>query len=171
MPRNIYYDRRGVAATEVQYFHESRTKRPNKELDTNMPMDGKWPKAVKIKRILLVQEYQVISSTTARDSGKLDELATFLKSAIVQIQVGDGPISYLPAIAALASPKLTGAAAYTLATAADGTLAFGSISGPLDGSGIEVEIDVPADTLFNFYIKQLAATNIGDLQVLLMVEE
>jgi len=167
----IYYDRRTVNATEVQFFHESRTERPNKELDTNMPMAAKWAKAIKIKRILLVQELNVISSATARDVAKLDDLATFLKTAVIQIQVGDGIIRYLPAVAALASIKAVGAIAYTLATAADGTAGFGSISGPLDGQGLEIEIDVPADTLFNFFIKQSAATNIGDLQVLLVVEE
>jgi len=170
MPPYIFYDRRTVNTTEVQFFHESRGKRTNKELDTNMEKDMQFPFDFTIKKIIIIPEPQIVSTDTAKDTGKLDELATFLKTAIIQIQVADGPVRYYPLAPALSAIKVTGSGHYTLATAADGTLLLASISGPWDGQGLEVDITVPRDTDFKFFIKQLSATDVGALQVYLIGE-
>jgi len=170
MPVTIFYDRRAVSTTEQRFFYESRMTRPNKELDTNMPLDGQFDVEVRIKKVVIVPEPQVVSSTTQRDTGRLDDLAAFLKTATVLIQVARGPITYLPLAPALSSIKVSGMAHYSQATAADGTLLAGSISGPLEGAGLDVDIVVPVRTDFNFTIKQLSAINIGDLQVYLIAE-
>jgi len=170
MPPYIFYDRRTVNAVKVQFFHESRGKHAKKDLGTNMEKDLQFPYDVTVRKIVLVPELQVISTTTARDTGKIDDLATFLKSGILRIQVGEGRIELYPAAAALSSINASGALHYTLATAADGTLNISSLSGPLDTSGLDVQIRVPANTDFKFFVEQEAATDIGDLQVYLLVD-
>jgi len=170
MVKYIYYDRRIVNATQVQFFHESRAKATNKEFDTNMPKDLQFDVDTVIHKIFIVPEDFVIASTTPADSGLLDELETFLKTAIIEIQVGNGPVLYLPAAAALSGIKSAGGVHYTQATAANATLAIASISGPLDTAGLELGLTVPANTDFKFFIKQATAVNIGLVQVYLLAE-
>ena len=170
MPQYIFYDRRPVAATSVQFFHESRGVHAAKELGTNMEKNLQFPYDVMIRKIVVVPELQVISSTTQKDTGLLDDLATFLATAVIELQVAEGRMEYFPAAAALSSMHADGAVHYSQGTIADGTLAIASLSGPLDTAGLEVTVPVPANTDFKFFVMQAAATDIGNLQVYLLVE-
>jgi len=170
MPPYVYYDRRSVAATEVQFFHESRAKAANKELDTNMPKDLQFDVAFTIKKIVIVPEFQVISSATARDTGKLEEWATFLKTGVIEIQVAAGEIMYFPAALAVSGIGASGFGHYTLATAADGTLSVASIAGINGAFGLDVEISWPAGEELKFYIKTISTPAINPVTVYLIGE-
>ena len=166
----IWYDRRTVDSTEEQFFHESRGKHTDAELGTNMEKDLQFPRDVHITKIAVRLQVDDIASTTQKDLDKLDDYATFLETAIMQIQVGDGPIMYFPLAPALVGVGFAGALQYTQATAADGTCGVGTLAN-LNGSfGIDVDITVPANTDFKFYIKQGSATDVGKVEVLLFEE-
>jgi len=168
MPKYVWYDRRSVAAEEVQFFHESRIKHADKEHGTNMELDGEFPRDVTVAKIGVRLELQAVSSATARDLGKLDEIATFIKNAILEIQVGTEPMMFYPLAEALTGVGFSGTGAYTLATAADGTLLLGSVSN-LDGKeGLEVDFSIPAGTILKFFVKQKSpAVDVGTVEVTL----
>jgi len=170
MPPYVYYDRRTVSSTETQFFHESRTKHPDKEIGTNMEKDSQFPEDVRITRIAVVLPPQILSSTTAKDTSILDQIKILLNEAIMQIQVGRGDIYYLPVVAALANPNVVADLEYTLGTAADGSYAFANVSAGNGHFGLDVDIPVPANTDFKFFLKTKTTPSFGTVTVLLFVE-
>jgi len=165
-----YYDRRDITAKEVQFFHESRIKRPNKEFDSNMPMDGMWPKDITIKRIIICLSPTLLSSTTARDTAIDDEIVRLLQDMILEVQVGDQPVLYFPLALALPNGIVSGDLEYTLATAADGSYGFLDIKNISGVAGLEVNIPIPASTPLKFFVKSLTTPALGRATAILVVE-
>jgi len=165
-----YYDRRDLTAKEVQFFHESRIKRPNKEFDTNMVADGTWPVNIRIKKILICLSPTLLSSTTARDTAIDDEIVRLLQDMILEIQVGDQPVLYFPFALALPNGVVSGDLEYTLATAADGSYGFLDIKNVSGVAGLEVDILVPANTPLKFFVKSLTTPALGKATAILVVE-
>jgi hypothetical protein len=171
MPKYIYYDRRTVSATSVQFFHESRSKHSDKEFGTNMEKDAEFPVAFTIKKIV-VQVAPILKSTTvAKDATLEDEIARIIQDMIIELQVGDLPVIYLPLDECLGSIMVDGALQYTLATAADGSYAFMSIGKNNGEHGYDCEIPIPAGTMFKFFIKSLTTPALGKVLVKLIGEK
>ncbi|MEM4469069.1 MAG: hypothetical protein QXS32_08405 [Candidatus Nezhaarchaeales archaeon] len=170
MPKVVYYDRRVVDATEVQFFHESRAKHPDKEFGTNMPLDAMWDHDFTIRKIVITVNPKLISSTTAKDAAVDDEVVRMMNDMIVQIQVGDMPVIYLPFDECIASLEVTGSLQYTLATAADGSYSFMSVNKANGQHGLDIDISVPARTTFKFFIRSLSTPNLGKVTVKLFGE-
>jgi len=165
-----YYDRRNFTASEVQFFHESRIKRPNKEYDTNMVADGTWPVNIRIKKILICLSPTSLSSATARDAAIDDEIVRLLQDMILELQVGDQPVQYFPFALALPNGIVSGDLEYTLATAADGSYGFLDIKNISGVAGLEVDIPVPANTPLKFFVKSLTTPALGKATAILVVE-
>jgi len=166
MPRYVYYDRRTVNTKETQFFHESRNKHADKEIGTNMEQDGQFPVNIVIKKISVLLPMQLVSSVTAKDSTIDDQVKILLEEAIIQMQVGTGPVYYLPVASALAKVDVKGDLEYTLTTAADGSYSILHLT----GEGLEIDVPVPADTLFKFFIKTKTTPNMGKVTTMLDVE-
>jgi len=165
MVKRVFYDRRDVAATEVQFFHEGRMKRTRKEFDTNMELDGIWPTDFTIRKIKVHINPKLLSTAVARDGTLDDEIIRMLNDMIIQIQVGTGEMHYIPLISCLAALKTEGSVAYALATAADSSYALMSIANPADG--LEYEIPVPARTPLKLFIKSATTPALGIVTVCL----
>jgi len=165
-----YYDRRDLTTTEVQFFHESRIKRPNKEFDSNMVADGMWPFDITIKKIIICLSPTLLSSTTAKDTTIDDEIVRLLQDMILEIQVGDQPVLYFPFGLTLPNGVVSGDLEYTLATAADGSYGFLDIKNISGVAGLEVEISVPANTPLKFFVKSLTTPALGKSTAILVVE-
>jgi len=162
----IWYDRKTVAATEVQFFTTTRAEATNKELDTNMERAYQFAEAQTIKKIIVVISPTLLSSTTARDTTVDDVITEILQNSVIQIQIGRGDIVYYPLHLALGTPPVTGDLEYTLATTADGSYAFLSAS----GNGLCVDIPVPALTDIKFYIKKATTTSWGRVTIIFITE-
>jgi len=168
MPKYVYYDRRSWSAESMkQYFHESRTKAADKELQTNMPKDLQFDRDFKIQRILVTIPIGLRSSTTALDATLDDVLFEFINNGVIELQVGGGEVHYYPVALALGGPNILEMLQYTLATAADRT--FTSINA-IGKEGLEVDITVPANTDLKFIIKTKSPVTISDVKVYLIGE-
>jgi len=161
MPKYVYYDRRSITATETQFFHESRTKHADKEIGTNMELDAQFPVDFTIRKLMIQVPIQLLSSATARDAGIEDQLRILLEEAIVQIQVGTGPIQYFPLLACLGNAQVSGDLEYSLATAADGSYGFLNVSSGNGIRGLDVEIAVPARTDIKIFVKTKTTPALG----------
>jgi len=170
MPVYVYYDRRSVTTVETQFFHESRGVHADKEIGTNMEKNLQFPVPFTIKKICIILPPTLLSSATARDTALFNQINIFLNEAIMQIQVGEQPILYLPACAALANFGVLGDVEYSLATAADGSYGIASLLPPNGQFGLDIEIPVPADTDFKFYLKTKSTPAFGTVTVLLYGE-
>ncbi len=166
----VYYDRRVVSSTKTQFFHESMGRSPDGPLATNMPKDLQFDVNIRITKIAVVLEPVVLSSTAAADTGLLDEYVKFLETAYIELQVGEESVKYFPVIACLASVKAEGSLHYTQASAANATELIASLGPALPEGGLPVDITVPANTDFKFWLKQKEAVNVGLVQVLLFAE-
>jgi len=170
MPPYVYYDRRSVTGTETQFFHESRTKHADVEIGTNMPKDAMLDKAFKLKRIVVQVAPQLLSSATARDGTLDDQILILLNEAVIELQIGEETVHYFPACAALGLPDVKTALHYTLATAADGSYGVMSIGAGNGAYGLEVDIDIPADTTIKFFLKTKTTPALGTVTCLLYGE-
>jgi len=171
MPPYVYYDRRSVTTTEQQFFHESRGVHADKEIGTNMEKNLQFPVDITIKKIGLVLPPKLLSTTTARDTTLDDQVQIFLNEAVLEIQVGDGPIQYFPVLACLVNVNINIFGHYTLATAADGSYALINVGAGNGKFGLDVEIAVPANTDFKFYLKTKTTPAFGTVTALLFVEK
>jgi len=171
MAQKVYYDRRNVNATEVQFFHQSRAEATNKEITTNMVKAKQFIKDTTIKKIAVVLSPTLISSATARDGTLDDQIKILLEEAIVDLQVADGDHHYIPLCSALAPVHVNGFGSYTLATAGDGTYAMASIGAGNGHWGIDVNIRVPKDTDLAVFVKTASVPAFGTTTMLLYVEE
>lgn len=168
MATYIWYDRRAVASEEVQFFHESRVKHADKEFGTNMELDGMFPRDVAVSRIVVRFEPQVLYAGTAGDTGKLDEIKTFLRSAVLVLQVGTGPMMFIPLNDAIGTVGINGFGQYSLATAADRTLISATVNKLGGEEGLKIAFTIPANTLFKCFLKQKApAVDIGTVEICL----
>jgi len=170
MPPYVYFDRRVVNSVVTQFFHESMGVHSLKELGTNMEKNLQFPTDITIKKIAVLLQPIAVASNTQKDLNKITNYLSALQSATVQIQVADGRIHYFPLSTLVTGIKLDGAVHYTQATAGDGTLMIASLTGPYGNGGLDVNIPVPANTDFKFFIKQSTATDIGLVEVQLLVE-
>jgi len=164
----VYYDRRDLTATETQFFHESRTKVADKEIQTNMELDAQFPSDFHIKKILVIIPPTLLSSTTQKDATLDDQLQILLKEGVIEIQVGTGQVEYYPLALALGGPDVRADLEYTQGTAADGSYAFLSVG---KGVGLDVDIPVPARTDFKFFIKTKSTPSISGVGVYLIGEK
>jgi len=171
MPPYVYYSRKNLNATEVQFFDKSRAEAPNKEVDTNLEKALEVLKDFTIRKILITVPPKLVSSTTARDTTLDDNVVIPLNEAVVQIQVGDGPIKYYPVALCLGGPKAESALHYTLATAADGSYGFLHLSNGAGFGGLDVEISWPVGTALKLYIKTVTTPAINPVTVYLIGEE
>lgn len=160
------YDRRTVNTTEVQFFTESRAKASNKERTTNMPEAYRLPYSCVIRKIMILLDPTFISSTVAQDGTLDDVIDEIIHDAVIDLQIGDGPHIYIPVVLAIANKPISIALQYTQATASDATYALAQLT----GDGVEVEIDVPAGSMINFYIRKGSTTDWGLVTVVLVVE-
>lgn len=170
MPKVVFYDRRVVDKTEVQFFHESRAKHPDKEFGTNMPLDAMWDFDFTIRKIVISVNPMLKATAVAKDATVDDEVVRMISDMIVQIQVGDNPVIYLPFDECLGSLEINGDLEYTLGTAADGSYSFMSISKANGQHGLDIDITVPARTTFKFYIRSLSTPALGKVTVKLFGE-
>ena len=171
MAKEIFYDTRSIsAATEQQFFHESRAKHADKEIGTNMPKDSEFGKAITIKKIVCVLEPQLKGSATAKDTALLGDLLKVLSEGILQVQAGNGTIYYLPLSYCVAKNLVDGVVQYTLGAAADGSYGLFSAQSVNGGYGLEVNIPVAlADTL-KFYLKTKSSVTLANIRMVLEVE-
>jgi len=170
MPEYVYYDRRNVNATVVQFFHESTVKHTDKEFGTNMEMDAMFPVSFSVSKIVVDVPAVVLSSTTARDTGILTEVNRVLTDMIVEIGVGDRPIIRLPLSELLSSGYVFGDVEYTLATAGDGSYGVACIAKNATEHGFNISIAIPANTMFKFFIKSKTTPALGVVTVKLIGE-
>jgi len=171
MPPYVYYSRKNLNATEVQFFDKSRAEAPNKEIDTNLEKALEVLRDFTIRKILITVPPMLVSSATARDTALDDNVVIPLNEAVIQIQVGDGPIKYYPVALCLGGPKAEAALAYTLTTAADGSYGFLHLSNGAGVGGLNVEISWPVGTTLKFYIKTVTTPAINPVTVYLIGEE
>jgi len=170
MPEYVYYDRRSVTATVVQFFHESTVKHVDKEFGTNMEMDGMFPVPFGVRKIVIDIPAIVLSSATARVTGILTELNRALTDMIVEIQVGDRPVIRLPLSELLSSGYIIGDVEYTLTTSADGSYGVACIAKNAGEHGFNITIDIPSGTMFKFFIKSKTTPALGVVTVKLIGE-
>jgi len=164
----IWYDRRTVDATIIQFFTESSAEHTWKEIGTNMIKPRQFPVQQVIKGIIIERAPTLLSSTTARDGALDDEIKRIIEDMIVEFLVtGQVPIR-IPLSMALSSTQVTGALQYALATAADGSYAYMNLGKPGIVAGVEVEWTVPANTDFEFYIKSRTTPALGVVTVVLI---
>jgi len=166
----VYYDRRNVNATEIQFFHESRAKHSDKEIGTNMERDAQFPTAGRIKKVALLLPATLLSSATARDATLDDQVRIFCDEAIIQLQCGDKPVHYLPAVACLAPVSISGALAYSLATAADGSYGIMSVNAGNGAWGCEVDIEYSENETLKAYVKTKSTPALGTVTAMLWFE-
>jgi len=166
----IYYDRRTVTTVETQFFHESRGVHADKEIGTNMEKNLQFPVSFRINKIVVILPPTLLSSTTAKDTTLDDQIQILISEAILQIQIADGPVWYFPVVSALGSLNISGDVEYTLATAADGSYGLISIGAGNGAFGLDVDIPVPANTDFKFYLKTKTTPAFGVVTVLLYGE-
>jgi len=170
MPPYVYYSRKNLNATEIQFFNESRAEATNKEIDTNLEVAYKVLKDFTIKKILVTVPPKLVSTTTAKDTTLDDNIVIPLNEAVIQIQVGDGPIKYYPVSLCLGGPKVDSSLHYTLATAADGSYGFLHLSNGAGFGGLDVEISWPAGVELKLYIKTVTTPAINPVTVYLIGE-
>jgi len=171
MPPYIYYSRKNLNATEIQFFNQSRAEAPNKEIDTNLEKAYEVLRDFTIRKILVTVPAKLVSSTVAKDTALDDNVRIPLDEAVIQIQVGDGPIKYYPVSLALGGPKVEGALSYTLATAADGSYGILAASNGAGFGGLDVEISWPVGQTMKLYIKTTSTPSINPVTVFLIGEE
>jgi len=164
----IWYDRRVVNATLVQFFHESWVKHPDKEYGTNFELDAAFPADVTITRIVADVSPILSSLAVARSPVVEDEIIRILQDMIIEVQVGDGPILRYPFAYTLDTKKLMADLEYTLTTAADGSYAIVNITNPLGTAGLDVSIPVPARVAFKFFVKSLTTPALGKVTISLI---
>jgi len=170
MPPYVYYSRKNLNAVEVQFFDQSRAEAANKEIDTNLEKAFEVLKDFTIKKILITVPPKLVSSTTQRDTALDDNVVIPLNEAVIQVQVGDGPIQYYPVALCLGGPKAEAALAYTQATAADGSYGFMHLSNGAGFGGLDVEISWPAGVELKFFIKTVSVPAINPVTVYLIGE-
>jgi len=171
MPPYVYYSRKNLNAVEVQFFDQSRAEAANKERETNLEKAFEVLRNFRIKKILVTVPPFLMSSTTQRDTWLDDAIVIPLNEAVIQIQVGDGPIKYYPVALCLGGPKAECALQYTQATAADGSYGFLHISNGAGPGGLDVAIDWPAGVQLKLYVKTTTTPSINPLTVYLIGEE
>ena len=162
----VFYDRRNLNSTEVQFFTQSRAEATNKEVTTNMEKAYKFPKRFRVKKIVVQAPLKLVSSTTQKDTSLDDNLRILLEEAVLTFQVGDGPIRYFPVALCLGGPEITGALQYTQATAADGSYGFLNAN----NGGLDVDIEIPPETDIKVYIKTATTPSINPVTVYLVGE-
>jgi len=170
MPPYVYYSRKNLNATEVQFFNQSRAEATNKEIDTNLEKAYEVLKDFTIKKILVTVPPKLLSSTTAKDTTLDDNIVIPLNEAVMQIQVGDGPIQYYPVALMLGGPKAEAALHYTLASVADGSYGFMHLSNGAGFGGLDVLISWPAGVELKLYIKTVTTPAINPVTVYLIGE-
>lgn len=163
----VYYSRKDLNATEIQFFDESRASAANKERDTNMPKDYQLSKDFDIKKIVVIPPLNLVSSATAKDTSVDDNVKILLEEACLSIQVGEGEIYYFPVALLLGGANIQGDLEYTLGTAADGSYGFMNVSG---NGGLEVNIHVPANTDLKVFITTTSTPSISPVTVALIGE-
>jgi len=171
MPVEYYYDTRDFSATNVaQFFHEARMTRPNKEVDTNMPLAGTLGKTVKLKRIIVQLPAQALSSTTAADMGAFDDIAALINEGIIELQIGTKSVHYYPLSLGLGQAGLSAGVHYTQATAANATYAIGGASATNGELGIKVEEEWGREETIKFFIRTATAVTVSKVRAILEVE-
>jgi len=133
-----------------------------------MPKDLQFDRLVTIKRIVIIPTPAKTVEGAATAEAKALALVTWANTAYIEMQVGTGEVYYLPAAPALNSFGFKGA----LADASTAAVNLASVEGAfgIDGLQLNLEIKVPANTDFKFFLKQSAATDVGTLQVLLVAD-
>jgi len=170
MPPYVYYSRKNLNAVEVQFFNESRAEATNKERDTNLEKAFEVLEDFTIRKILVTVPPKLLSSVTAKDTTLDDNIVIPLNEAVIQIQVGDGPIKYYPVALCLGGPKAEAALAYTLTTAADGSYGFLHLSNGPGYGGLDVEIVWPAGVELKLYVKTTSTPAINPVTIYLVGE-
>jgi len=170
MPPYVYYSRKNLNATEIQFFNESRAEATNKERDTNLERAYEVLADFKIKKIMVTVPPKLVSSTTQRDTTLDDNIAIPLNEAVIQLQIGDGPIKYYPLALCLGGPKAEAAVAYSQATAADGSYGFLHLSNGPGFGGLDVDIDWPAGVELKLYVKTTSTPAINPVTIYLIGE-
>jgi len=171
MPPYVYYSRKNLNATEIQFFNQGRAEATNKEIDTNMEKALEVLKDFVIRKILVTVPPMLVFSTVARDPALDDNIVIPLTEAVIQIQVGDGPIKYYPLALCLGGPKADAALHYTLATAADGSYGFLHLSNGAGPGGLQVEISWPAGQQLKLYVKSTTTPARNHVTIYLIGEE
>ena len=171
MVRAIYYDRKDVSDTEVQFFDVSRTKATRKEFDTNMELDSKFSKKVTIKKITAQLNPFLLSSTISADASVDDEIVRMLNDMIIQLQIGDMSVKYYPFIEALGGIVVQGDLEYTQGTASDASYSVLSINRADGKSGLDVNEEVNTDETIKFFVKSASTPALGTVTMVLEVEE
>jgi len=170
MPPYVYYSRKNLNAVEVQFFDQSRAEATNKERDTNMEKAFEVLTDFKIKKIMVTVPPKLVSTTTAKDTTLDDNIVIPLNEAVIQLQIGDGPIKYYPVALCLGGPKAEVGLHYTLASAADSSYAFLHLSNGPGYGGLDVDIDWPAGVELKLYIKTTSTPAINPVTIYLIGE-
>lgn len=163
----VYYSRKNLNATEVQFFDESRAEATNKERETNMPKKYQLDKDFHVRKIIVQTPPKLVASTTQKDDTLDDNVRILLEEAIIEFQIGDGPIWYFPVALALGGPEINVALQYTQGTAADGTFGFLHANGT---GGLDVDFMIPANTDIKVYIKTTSTPSINPVTIYLVGE-
>jgi len=171
MPPYVYYSRKNLNAVEVQFFDQSRAEAANKERETNLEKAFEVLRNFRIKKILVTVPPVLVTSTTQRDTTLDDSIVIPLNEAVIQLQVGDGPIKYYPVALCLGGPKADAALHYTQATAADGSYGFLHLSDGAGPGGLNVDISWPVGQQLKLYIKTTSVPAINPVTVYLIGEE
>jgi len=170
MPPYVYYSRKNLNATEIQFFNQSRAEATNKERETNLEKAFEVLEDFTIRKILVTVPPKLLSSTTQKDTTLDDNIRIPLDEAVIQIQVGDGPIKYYPVALCLGGPKAEAALQYTQGTAADGSYGFLHLSNGPGFGGLEVEIAWPAGVELKLYVKTTSTPAINPVTIYLIGE-
>ncbi len=171
MPKEIYYDTRAIdIATEQQFFHESRAKHADKEIGTNMPQDSEFAKPVKITKIVAILEPRLEASAVALDEALFGDYLKVITEGIVQIQSGNGVVSYYPLSYCLAKNSILGDVEGFQAAAANASFGIVSAQSVNGDYGLAVNIEVPKDQTLKFYLKTKSTVVLYNIRMVLEVE-
>jgi len=163
----VYYSRKNLNATEIQFFDVSRAEAAGKERETNLPKKLQLDKPFICRRIMVQAPHMMLSSATARDTALDDNALILLNEACLVLQIGDGPVWYFPVAMMLGGPEIDVALAYTLAAAADGSYGLLHVNGK---DGLPVEIEIPANTDIKCFITTTTTPAINPVTVYLIGE-
>jgi len=135
-----------------------------------MPKDGEFDKDLKIKKIIVVVPPKLVSSTTAKDTAIDDNVQLLLNEAVLQVQIADKSIHYIPVALCLGNVAVNGDLEYSQGTASDGSYAYFAVANVNGKAGAEVNLDIKAGESLKVFFKSSTTPNLGTVTVILECE-